>query len=100
MPRPNEFSHQTKQQALARQKNRCASCGTRITALGNRGKSEHQYGEGAQAHHIRHIKFRGSNAVSNCVILCWSCHYSAHEGGSFRFGTVVGSKSDFPHFEE
>src|SRR5262245_29112947 len=98
MSRPIEFSLQTKQRALLRQKNRCGSCGTRIAALGNSGRAEHQYGESAQAHHIEHIKSGGSNVVSNCVILCWSCHYSVHEGGNYRFGTVVGTRSDFPHY--
>lgn len=86
------------QRALARQKHHCASCGTYISCLGEKGRAEHRYGEGAQAHHVQHIKFKGSNSVNNCVILCWSCHYSAHEGGNYRFGTVVGRKSDYPHF--
>lgn len=96
--RPNEFSRATQRYALARQKHRCASCGTRIVSLGESGRAQHQYGEGAQAHHIRHVKFGGSNALSNCVILCWSCHYCAHEGGNYRTGTIIGRKSDFPHF--
>jgi hypothetical protein len=29
------------------------------------------------------------------VILCRSCHYSAHEGGNYRYGTVLGRKQDF-----
>ncbi|MGH8533013.1 MAG: HNH endonuclease [Gammaproteobacteria bacterium] len=98
MPRPNEFSRPTEQLALARQRFRCASCGTHISRLGDAGRVEHRYGEGAQAHHLRHIKFGGSDALDNCVILCESCHYSAHEGGNYRFGTVVGRESDYPHF--
>ena len=98
MPRPNEFSGTTKKLALARQIFRCGSCGTRISCLGNAGQAEHKYGEGAQAHHLSHIKFGGSHSVDNCVILCQSCHYSAHEGGNYRFGTVVGRESDYPHF--
>jgi len=96
--RINGFSRATQQRALVRQKYHCASCGTYISRLGERGRARHQYGESAQAHHIRHIKLRGSNSVGNCVILCWSCHYSAHEGGNYRFGTVVGRKGDFPHY--
>jgi 5-methylcytosine-specific restriction endonuclease McrA len=96
--RAEKFSRTTQQLALARQKCRCASCGTQISCLGESGRSVHQYGEGAQAHHIRHVKFGGSNIVDNCVILCQSCHYSAHEGGNYRFGTVVGSEKDYPHF--
>jgi 5-methylcytosine-specific restriction endonuclease McrA len=98
MPRPNEFSDTTQRLALARQKLCCASCGTHISRLGNAGQADHEYGEGAQAHHLRHIKLGGSDSVDNCVVLCWSCHYSAHEGGSYRLGTVVGREGDFPHF--
>jgi 5-methylcytosine-specific restriction endonuclease McrA len=96
--RANDFSRATQLRALARQKHHCASCGTHISSLGESGRAAHPYGEGAQAHHIRHAKRGGSNALSNCVILCWSCHYCAHEGGNYRFGTVEGRKSDFPHF--
>lgn len=98
MTRPNEFSPLTKQLALARQRNRCASCGTLISRLGEAGRAEHRYRQGAQAHHVRHVKFGGSDSVDNCVILCQSCHYSVHEGGNYRFGTVVGRESDYPHF--
>ena len=98
MPRPNEFSDTTQRLALARQRFCCASYGTDILHLGNVGQADHKYGEGAQAHHLQHIKFGGSDAVDNCVILCWSCHYSVHEGGNYRFGTVVGQESDYPHF--
>ncbi|MCA1811266.1 MAG: HNH endonuclease [Halobacteriales archaeon] len=96
--RPNEFSRKTQQLALARQGNRCASCGTGITQLGNAGRAEHQFGEAVHAHHIQHVKLGGSNSLDNCVILCQSCHYSAHEGGNYRFSTLIGHASDFPHF--
>jgi 5-methylcytosine-specific restriction endonuclease McrA len=97
--RKNEFSLAIQLRALARQKNRCASCGTAIFSLGNAGRSKHKYGEGAQAHHRRNVKAGGSASVQNCVILCTSCHYCAHEGGNYRFGTVVTSLvSDYPHF--
>ena len=99
MIRPNEFLPSTQQLALGRQKNKCASCGTRITALGNAGHTGHKFGEGAQAHHIRHVKHGGLGTVENCVILCQSCHYSAHEGGNFRFGQVVGQAKDYPYFQ-
>lgn len=98
MTRPNEFSRATQWQALSRQKNRCASCGVRISALGDEGREEHPYGEGAQAHHARHIKSMGSDSVDNCVILCQSCHYSAHEGGNCRFGTAMVRGEEYPHF--
>jgi 5-methylcytosine-specific restriction endonuclease McrA len=98
MSRPNEFSPMTQQLALTRQMNQCASCGTHIFHLGNAGSEQHRYCEGAQAHHIRHVKFGGSDSVDNCVILCQSCHYSVHEGGNYRFGTVVGRETDYPYF--
>jgi 5-methylcytosine-specific restriction endonuclease McrA len=98
MSRPGEFSQGTRQEALLRQKNHCASCGMPIFGLGNSGQGDHKFGEGAQAHHVIHIKSGGTAAVDNCVILCKSCHYSAHEGGNYRFGNVVGKRSAFPHF--
>jgi 5-methylcytosine-specific restriction endonuclease McrA len=98
MPRANEFSLRTMQEALGRQKHLCASCGTEIVQLGKAGRAAHRYGESAQAHHVQHVKLGGSNIVDNCVVLCWSCHYSVHEGGNYRHGTVVGQKNDFPHF--
>jgi 5-methylcytosine-specific restriction endonuclease McrA len=97
--RPGEFALGTQQQALARQHNKCASCGTPILGLGQAGQAAHRFGEGAQAHHIRHIKFGGTDSLDNCVIFCQSCHYSAHEGGNYRYGTVVGRKQDFPYFD-
>ena len=96
--RPGEFAIGTQQQALARQDYRCASCGTAIFGLGQTGRSSHLFGEGSQAHHIRHIKFGGTASLDNCVILCQSCHYSSHEGGNYRFGTVVGRPEDFPRY--
>ncbi|HSB13597.1 MAG TPA: HNH endonuclease signature motif containing protein [Bryobacteraceae bacterium] len=98
MARPNEFSLATQQLALARQKFRCASCGTHISGLGQAGRADHRYGEGAQAHHVRHVKLGGRDSLDNCVILCQACHYSAHEGGNYRFGTVTGRETDYPYF--
>jgi hypothetical protein len=92
------FSVATKQLALVRQKFCCASCGARIASLVAEGKQQHEFGEIVHAHHILHIKFGGMNSLENCVILCWSCHYSAHEGGKYHQGTVVGCPEDFPHF--
>src|SRR4030042_5448346 len=98
MKRVNEFSRHTQEMALVRQKNRCASCGETIVALGQKGREKHRFGEGARAHHIQHLKLRGSNSVDNCVILCESCHYSGHEGGNYRLGTIMGARDDFPYF--
>jgi hypothetical protein len=66
--------------------------------LGNLSRGEHEFGEAAHGHHIRHVKWGGTNSVDNCVIICGSCHYSAHEGGNYRWGTVQGTPRDFPHF--
>jgi 5-methylcytosine-specific restriction endonuclease McrA len=98
MARPNEFSLAIQRSALVRQKFRCGSCGTPIRGLGNAGQAVHKYGEGAQAHHVKHIKLGGTDRLENCVILCQSCHYSAHEGGNYRHGKVEGKASDYPHF--
>ena len=98
MKRPKDFSTATKELALVRQKKRCACCGTQIASLGDKGLAEHRYGEGARAHHIRHIKIGGSDSVRNCVIICASCHYSAHEGGNYRNGIIIGRVKDFPYY--
>ncbi|MBF0231460.1 MAG: HNH endonuclease [Desulfamplus sp.] len=99
MLKPNQiFTQNTKKAALLRQFNKCASCGTYIPYLGEAGRELHRYGERADAHHVSHAKFEGANTLDNCVILCWACHYSAHEGGNYRYGTVVGCESDYPHF--
>ena len=84
--------------ALARQQNLCASCGATIHALGRAGQEIHAFGESAEAHHMKHAKSGGDNTLANCVVLCWSCHYSVHEGGSYRFGAVEGGPEDFPYF--
>ena len=98
MDRPNEFSRTTLQQALMRQQNKCASCGTTILFVGNEGRADHTFGEAAHGHHVRHVKYGGGNTLENCVIICSSCHYSAHEGGNYRWGTVQGRQQDFPHY--
>ena len=98
MSRPGEFTHAIKELALVRQKYLCGSCGTPIKSIGEAGRADHKYGEGAEAHHVKHVKFGGTGDVSNCVVICRSCHYSVHEGGNYRFGTVIGTQSDFPYF--
>jgi len=98
MPRPNEFSEATKRMALSRQKYRCGLCGTKIIQLGTVGRSLHSYGEGAQAHHIKPVRMGGLATVANCIIICQSCHYSVHEGGNYRHGTVVGTQADYPYY--
>jgi len=96
--RANEFSETTKQAALKRQKFRCAMCGERIAALGGAGQAEHRFGEGAHAHHLCHVKCGGKRDLDNCVILCWSCHYSAHEGGDYRHSTIESDATDYEFF--
>jgi 5-methylcytosine-specific restriction endonuclease McrA len=94
----DEFNLATQRKALDRQGNLCASCGTPITTLGEGGRGNHEYGEIVHAHHRIPVKASGRNTLANCVILCQSCHYSAHEGGNYRYGKVVGRKRDFPHY--
>ena len=95
-----EFSESTKKQALLRQEKKCASCGEEIINLGQIGKQSHKYGEGAHGHHMKHDQQGGTNMLSNCVILCESCHYSVHEGGHYRNKSkyLIGKASDFPYF--
>jgi 5-methylcytosine-specific restriction endonuclease McrA len=92
------FSRKSQELALERQQNLCAACGTPIRAIGKAGRLQHKFGEGAQAHHINPAKFGGTDKVANCVVICDACHYSVHEGGNYRFGTVAGTSDDFPHY--
>jgi 5-methylcytosine-specific restriction endonuclease McrA len=98
MNRLGEFTRAIQELALARQKFVCASCGTPIFKIGEAGRVNHKFGEGAQAHHIKHVKFGGTGDLGNCVVICQSCHYSVHEGGNYRFGNVVGKQTDFPYY--
>jgi 5-methylcytosine-specific restriction endonuclease McrA len=93
-----EFSLTTKQQALARQKYKCASCGATIHGLHLGDAAQHTWGESAQGHHIRHAARGGGNSVDNCVILCRSCHYSAHGGGRWRASFGTATAQDYPHY--
>lgn len=95
-----EFTQKTKQEALMRQKFKCASCGASIVSLKQIGKKHHEYGEGAHAHHMKHCQHGGKNMLSNCVILCESCHYSVHEGGRYRNRAkyLIAKASDFSYF--
>jgi 5-methylcytosine-specific restriction endonuclease McrA len=96
--RANSFSIATKRAALERQKFRCAMCGEKIAALGHAGQAEHRFGEGAHAHHMRHVKLGGTRGLDNCVIICWSCHYSAHEGGNYRRSPIESDATDYEFF--
>jgi 5-methylcytosine-specific restriction endonuclease McrA len=96
----NEFSVDTMQRALARQKYFCASCGEKIISLGKAASSYHKFGEIAQAHHMKHCQLGGSSDLSNCVILCYSCHYSVHNGGDYRNRAryLITVTSDYKYF--
>jgi 5-methylcytosine-specific restriction endonuclease McrA len=93
-----DFSRRTQQLALARQKHRCGSCGSRISCLGESGRADHPFGEIAHAHHLRHAKLGGLDTLDNCVIICQACHYSVHEGGNYRYSQIMGQLEDFPYF--
>jgi len=94
-----EFSKSTMKAALVRQEHRCASCGTPIVTLG-REPGLHAFGEWGEAHHVRHARAGGDASLENCVIICWSCHYSAHGGGDYRDNSeqMQGSEGDFPGY--
>ena len=77
------FPKAMQRQALARQRFRCASCGTAVFATGKQGADAHRFGEGAEGHHVIPHKAEGPITVENCVVLCRSCHLSAHQGGRF-----------------
>jgi len=95
----SKFPNHTKKAAFDRQGHKCASCNTEIAGLGHEARNKHKHGERAEAHHIKHVQHGGSNDLSNCVILCWSCHFSAH-GGNFgdKDPDFIGKESDFPYF--
>jgi 5-methylcytosine-specific restriction endonuclease McrA len=94
-----EFSRKTMKAALVRQAYQCALCGTPIVALGKKPEL-HSFGEWGEAHHIRHARAGGDASLENCVIICWSCHYSAHGGGNYKDNSeqMQGTKNDFPGY--
>ncbi len=95
-----EFPESVKLQALIRQNYTCGSCGEKIESLRQIGQISHKYGEGARAHHMRHCQMGGTNDVSNCVIICEACHYSAHNGGDYRNKSsfLISSAPDYEFF--
>ena len=92
-----EFSYQTKRRALDRQDYLCASCASLILPFDGKLVSV-AWEESAHAHHRKPMHAGGGGNLENCVILCSSCHYSAHEGGRYRTGTEWGRIRDFPYF--
>lgn len=98
----DEFSPSTIGNALDRQGNKCGSCGTTITVVGLPGQASHKDGEPAQAHHMRHCQQGGTSDVKNCVVLCYPCHYSVHNGGHYRNKSafLIGNEADFQFYDE
>ena len=94
----SEFTAQIKMQAWSRQDFLGGSCGELIVPFGGKKLVSVAWGESAHAHHRKPVKIGGGGNVENCVILCESCHYSAHEGGNYKHGTVWGRIKDFPYF--
>jgi hypothetical protein len=90
------FPIPTQQQALARQKFLCASCGTHITAVGETGRGRHDFGERAEGHHVIPHKMGGPITLENCVVLCRACHYSAHQGGRWRDISIYSDVAPLP----
>lgn len=88
------FDFDTKLEALGRQNFRCASCGARISISGKRLVSD-EFGEEVHGHHMIPHKMGGPVTVDNCVVLCRSCHYSAHLGGHWR---NIAFYDDFKYF--
>ena len=92
-----EFSRSLKKQALRRQNFRCGSCAVRLFDIGEAGLAWHVFGERAEAHHIKHANAGGTGKLANCIILCRSCHYSVHGGGTFNDNskTMQGKPADY-----
>jgi HNH endonuclease len=79
-----EFTSATIKAAFVRQNGHCASCGIRIWKMGREGAMWHKFGEHAEAHHVKPVLAGGTADADNCVILCRTCHYSAHQGGNWQ----------------
>jgi len=83
-------------QALGRQKHKCAMCGGAIAGLGNQGRAQHKFGEGVQAHHVIPHSMGGPISVDNCVVICYACHMSAHQGGRWRDLSIYADVAALP----
>ena len=82
--------------ALERQEFRCASCGTRIAALGEAGRPTHKFGERVEGHHVIPHKIGGPIEAENCVVLCRACHLNAHQGGRWRDISIYDDTGKLP----
>jgi hypothetical protein len=98
----DEFSSKTKEAALKRQDNRCASCGVWIRKPERGGIGwVPVFGEWTRAHHVVPAVSGGDASVANCVIICQACHYSAHGGGAYKKSKAIwmkGRSSDYPRY--
>ena len=85
--------------ALARQKFRCASCGSHVTAIGEAGRANHEFGERAEGHHVIPHKMGGPITMDNCVVLCRARHLNAHQGGRWADISIYEdlAKLQMPH---
>jgi hypothetical protein len=85
LPHSN-FPRSIQREALKRQKSVCASCGERITDIGESGQGQHAFGERAEGHHLipHRAPMNGPITLENCVVLCRACHMNAHQGGYWR----------------
>jgi hypothetical protein len=54
----------------------------------------HKFGERAEAHHVLPVSAGGTAHVDNCVVLCRSCHYSAHQGGRWADNSIYETAMD------
>lgn len=94
----DEFTWHVKLQALCRQDFLCASCASLIVPFSDRKLRSVAWGESAHAHHRRPMGDHGRGTVGNCVVICESCHYSAHFGGDYKNRKDWGRVGDFPYF--
>ena len=63
------FSDTTKDQAFRRSGGRCENCGTSVTR------------HGAEYHHKHSVAAGGHDGLSNCQVLCVSCHRNTRTYG-------------------
>jgi hypothetical protein len=92
-----EFGQATKLAALERQECLCAMCASLIVPCANKQLISVAWGETAHAHHRRPMQQKGKGTVDNCVIVCRSCHYSAHFGGNYG-KKIIANIEDFRFF--
>src|ERR1700712_3733971 len=90
------FPRPVQQMPLSRQRGKCASCGTPITAPGKTGAPNHAFGESAEGHHVIPHQLGGPLTEANCVVLCKSCHYSVHRGGHWKYTQQYNSVKGLP----